>query len=357
MDEKEIFEALGVAPEEPAGEGGNEQGNARPAAQAAEEGKETPDRPPAAAKALKAPQSGASRPQSEGGENAPPASVQAEGAQKGAAAEDAPGEPEDAGGESQGQSREAAPKAAEGGLTEEERRENAAQRRRQEQQAAIDRAVEEALRKEREKAQGEWSDFFNAAKLKNTMTGEPIRTLEEFQAWNQAFQTAQIAKDLEAGKLTREALDKAVADNPSVKRAEEIIRRDEEARRQAEEAAAKARIDGEIAEIHKMDPAVSSVEDLMKMPNAKQFYEYVKRGNSFLDAYYLANREALEQRAAQAARQQAMSAARSKDHLTATGNARGAGAASVPSEEMQLFRLLNPDATEAEIQKYYNRKG
>ena len=342
MDEKEIFEALGFTPDGSLPEDGGEQAGAGPAAQAEE--KETD-----------------ATPQSEGGENEEAASGQ-EDAQEGEAGTGASEGQENAtgtgeGGESQGQSRETPPKAAEGGLTEEERRENAAQRRRQEQQAAIDQAVEEALRKEREKAQGEWSDFFNAAKLKNTMTGEPIRTLEEFRAWNEAFQTAQIAKDLEAGKLTREALDKAVADNPAVKRAEEIIRRDEEARRQTEEAAAKARIDGEIAEIHKMDPAVSSVEDLMKMPNAKQFYEYVKRGNSFLDAYYLANRETLEQRAAQAARQQAMNAARSKDHLTAIGNARGAGAASVPSEEMQLFRLLNPDATEAEIQKYYNKKG
>lgn len=333
MDEKEIFEALGFTPDGSLPEDGGEQTDAGPAAHAAE--KETD-----------------ATSQGEGGEDAQEgeAGTGASGGQENAAGTDE-------GGESQGQSREVTPKAAEGGLTEEERRENAAQRRRQEQQAAIDQAVEEALRKEREKAKVEWSDFFNAAKLKNTMTGEPIRTLEEFRAWNEAFQTAQISKDLEAGKLTREALDRAVADNPAVKRAEEIIRRDEEARRQAEEAAAKARIDGEIAEIHKMDPAVSSVEDLMKMPNAKQFYEYVKRGNSFLDAYYLANREALEQRAAQAARQQAMSAARSKDHLTATGNARGAGAASVPSEEMQLFRLLNPDATEAEIQKYYNKKG
>lgn len=332
MDEKDIFKALGFAqdgslPEDNGGQTGDET-----AAQTAENNV---------------------TPQGEGGEGAETASGQ-EGVQEGATdvgvsggQENTAGTDED--GESQGQSREATPKAAEGGLTEEERRENAAQRRRQEQQAAIDQAVEEALRKEREKAQGEWSDFFNAAKLKNTMTGEPIRTLEEFRAWNEAFQTAQISKDLEAGKLTREALDQAVANNPAVKRAEEIIRREEEARRKSEEAAAKARIDGEIAEIHKMDPAVSSVEDLMKKPNAKQFYEYVKRGSSFLDAYYLANREALEQRAAQAARQQAMSAARSKDHLTATGNARDAGAASVPSEEMQLFRLLNPDATEAEI--------
>lgn len=328
MDEKEIFEALGFAQDGSLPEDKGWQTGDETAAQAEE--KETD-----------------AAPQNEGGENEEAASGQ----------EDAVGT--DEGGESQGQSREAASgaKDAGGGLTEEERRENAAQRRRQEQQAAIDQAVEEALRKEREKAQGEWSDFFSAAKLKNTMTGEPIRTLEEFRAWNEAFQTAQISRDLEAGKLTREALDKAVADNPAVRRAEEIIRRDEEARKRAEEAEARARIDREIAEIHKLDPAVSSVEDLMKTPNAEKFYGYVKRGNSFLDAYYLANRETLEQRAAQAARQQAMSAARSKDHLTATGNARGAGAASVPSEEMQLFRLLNPDATEAEIQKYYNKKG
>lgn len=348
MDEKDIFEALGVAPEETAGGGGNEQGSAVPAAQTAGKENEAP-------------------PQGGGEGKAAAASGQAEGAQEGAPAEDAAGEQEnepgmDAGGESHGQSREApqsgAPsdKASGGVLTEEERRENAAQRRRQEQQEAINRAVETALREERERAKGEWSDFFSAAKLKNTMTGEPIRTLEEFRAWNEAFQTAQISRDLEAGKLTREALDRAVAENPAVKRAEEIIRRDEEARRQAEEAAAREKIAAELAEIHKLDPAVSSMEDLVKMPNAEQFYEYVKRGNSFLDAYYLANREALEQRAAQAARQQAMSAARSKDHLSATGNPRGAGAASVPSEEMQLFRLLNPDATEADIQKYYNKK-
>lgn len=339
MGEKEIFEALGVAPEEPAGESGSEQAGAEPAAQAAEEGNDATT-------------------QSEGGENTNGSSGQEEGATEGADGTDASGDSKEApaAGESQGQNREDPPKAAEGGLTEEERRENAAQRRRQEQQAAINQAVEEALRKEREKAQGEWSDFFDAAKLKNTMTGEPIRTLEEFRAWNQAFQAAQISKDLEAGKLTPEALDRAVANNPAVRRAEEIIRRDEEVRRQAEEAEARKKIEAELAEIHKMDPSVSSVEDLLKMPNAKQFYDYVKRGNSFLDAYYLANREALEQRTAQAARQQAISAARGKEHLSATGNARGAGAASVPAEDMQLFRLLNPDATEADIQKYYNKQ-
>ena len=47
--------------------------------------------------------------------------------------------------------------------------------------------------------------------------------------------------------------------------------------------------------------------------------------------------------------------ARSKDHLQATGNARGAGAVSVPKDEMAMYRLLNPNATEAQIQAHYNK--
>ena len=53
--------------------------------------------------------------------------------------------------------------------------------------------------------------------------------------------------------------------------------------------------------------------------------------------------------------QQALNNARGKDHLRSTGNAQGSGALSVPAEEMAMFRLFNPNATEAEIQKFYNK--
>lgn len=227
----------------------------------------------------------------------------------------------------------------------------AARRRRQETQAAIDRALEA----EREKHRSELDAFFQAAGLKNTITGAPITNMDEFHAWKRAFDTAKLQNDLRDGKLTPEGLEQAISSSPSMRRMKQLLERDEQARRESGMAAAQAKIDAELREIHALDPSIRTAEDLLNMPAAKEFYEYVRRGNTFLDAFYLANRERLTQAAAEAAKQQAMNAARSKDHLHPAGASRGAGASSVPSEELELFRLLNPNATEAEIQSYYNK--
>ena len=240
-------------------------------------------------------------------------------------------------------------------LTEEQRKEFAAQRRRQEQQDAIDQAVNAAIAKEKERAKAEWEEFFKKANLKNTLTQQPITTLEEFNAWSKDFEAAKLRRDLQAGKLTPEALEQMIEKSPIMQKMEEITAREAETKRASEDAAAKAKIDAEIQEIQKLDPSIKETADLLKMPNAKEFYEYVKKGNTFLDAYYLANRKKLEARTAEAAQQQALSAARSKEHLSPTGAAHGAGAASVPADEMELFKLLNPNATDAEIQAYYNK--
>lgn len=241
--------------------------------------------------------------------------------------------------------------------TEQERREQAAQRRRRERQEAIDRAVQDAVKAERDKTAEELKSFFEAAGLKDTMTGKPITSMEEFRAWRQAFNAAKLENELKEGKLTPEGLNQAISENPIVKQAAEAIRASEEAKRQSGMEAAKARAERELAEIRKMDPEakLESVEDLLKMPNAKEFYEYVKRGNSFVDAYKLANFQRLSERTAEAAKQQALNNARSKDHLSGSGASRGSGSESVPAEEMAMFRLMMPDASDDEIRKYYNK--
>ena len=86
-----------------------------------------------------------------------------------------------------------------------------------------------------------------------------------------------------------------------------------------------------------------------------EFSDYVHRGMSLRDAYYLTHRQQLEQRAAEAGRRQALSEVRSKEHLSALGPVRGGGAAAVPPEELRWFRALNPEAKDADIQDYYNR--
>lgn len=239
--------------------------------------------------------------------------------------------------------------------TKEQRAENARRRRQEEQEAAIKAAVEKALAEEREKSKADMAAFFARANLKNTVTGKPITTMEEFDAWRADYDAAKLQKDLKAGKLTPEALRSAVEQTPALQE----LRKQQEQRAAADaeqkRAAAQAQVDREIAEIHKLDPSINSVRDLLSMENAKEFYAAVKRGNSFLDAYRLANFDRLTAARAEAAKRQALNNARGKDHLTGVRTPQGTGAATVPKDEMEAFKLFNPDATEAEITAWYNK--
>ena len=111
----------------------------------------------------------------------------------------------------------------------------------------------------------------------------------------------------------------------------------------------------DLEDIRAMDPNIREPRDLLSMPEAREFSDYVHRGMSLRDAYYLTHRQQLEQRAAEAGRRQALSEVRSKEHLSALGPVRGGGAAAVPPEELRWFRALNPEAKDADIQDYYNR--
>ena len=132
---------------------------------------------------------------------------------------------------------------------------------------------------ERARTKGQMEAFFAKAGMKNTVTGKPITTLEEFDAWQADYEAARLQKDLKAGKLTPEALRSAVEQTPAIqalKKQQEQRAAEDEQRRQAE---AKARVDAELAEIHKLDPAINTVEDLLSMPDAKAFYDLVRKGD------------------------------------------------------------------------------
>ena len=237
-----------------------------------------------------------------------------------------------------------------GEMSLEQRRENAARRRREETQAAIN----QALNQERERNDQAMKEFFAGAGLKNTLTGAPITSMEEYRNWKKEFDQAKLQQELQSGKLTPEGLAQAIAQNPTIKQAEILVNKARMQAETAEREAMQAKIDAEIGQIHQMDPSVNSVEDLLAMPNADHFRQLVKRGNSFLDAYKLANYDQLTQRAAAAARQQAQNLARSKNHLTA-GSQQGAGAATVPTRDLEMFRMFNPQASDSAIQEYYNK--
>ena len=248
--------------------------------------------------------------------------------------------------------------ASQGEMSLEQRRENAARRRRAETQAAINAAVEE----ERRKNEQAMAEFFQSAGLKNPVTGEPIQNMEQYNAWKRDFDRAELERNLKDGKLTQEILNNAIGQNPLVQQAAQLVKKAREQEEQQQRAAMEAQVERELEQIRQWNPNINTVDDLMQMPNAQEFYQLVKRGNSFVDAYRLANYDQITQMAVDAARQQAAAAgrqqaqnlARSKDHLR-SGTQQGAGAATVPRGEMELFRAFNPQASEADIQAYYNR--
>lgn len=242
-----------------------------------------------------------------------------------------------------------------------ERHENAARRRKAEmeaakaeQQAAIDRAVQDALKAERDKQAKNMQSFFSRAGLKNTVTGEPINSMEEFNGWQEAFDRQKLERDLEQGKLTPKGLETAISQHPLMQQAQEIINRNAEENKQQEQDAFRQQVACELEEIGKMAPGIKSLEDILNMDTGEDFRAAVNRGHTYLEAFKLANFDKLTQRNTQAAKQQALNNARSKNHLSST-RAQGEGAISVPREEMRYFREFMPHATEAEIQKYYQK--
>lgn len=235
------------------------------------------------------------------------------------------------------------------------RHENAARRRQQEQQAAINKAVEEALAEERQRNEKQLEDIFTRAGLKNTVTGQPIKTQADFESWERSWHQQQLASQVEAGQLTPEMLDKVIAEHPDVKRAQALIQAQQQLEQQRAEEAAQRRIEADLAKIRALDPEVTTVEQLFAGSYGQQIMELTQKGLDLAQAYYLATREDREKAIAESARQQAALQARGKQHMIPNGNAAGAGAVAVPQAEMQLYRMFMPDASEAEIQAHYNK--
>lgn len=324
--EKDVFEAMGMsAPEEPTQQptGGNEPDTDEPAA---EETHGTPE---------------GGTDGGTGGANAAGANPEEKGAQ----------EPDAEPGGTEGAEDNNDAEGAKKEQTLDERRAHAAARRRAEQQAAVDAA----LKAQSEKMDAEWKAFFESAGLKNTITGEPITTKEQFDEWSKSFKQQKLESDLKAGKLTQESLNEAISENPVVKRAAEIVAAHEREQAAAEQEKMQRAIDEQIKKIHALEPEVNGVEDLLKLPESEEFYARVKSGMSFYDAYLISTRERREKALAEAARAQALTGQRGKDHLTGAAASRGAGGKVVTSEELASFRIFNPTATDEEIRAWIEK--
>ena len=102
------------------------------------------------------------------------------------------------------------------------------------------------------------------------------------------------------------------------------------------------------------DAGVRSFSDIANLPNAQEVLSLWGRGIPLAKAYAAANLDTIAGKKAAAAKQAAINAINGRSHMTATAG--GAGeSVEIPPDKLAEFKRWNPGATDAEIQKFYQR--
>lgn len=219
-------------------------------------------------------------------------------------------------------------------------------------EAERDLAVQKAREEVRAQMKAEFEGTIKALGMVNPYTKQPIVDQAGLDEYRQKFEIEKKSKFAKRAGMNDTEFQQFVEDLPEVKEARAKAEQAEAAQKAVAAERAKAEIDRQIAEIREMDPTIQSIEDLPKMENYKQFYDLVKRGNTFTDAFKLVNFDRLTSRATGQAKQAALNQVNSKSHLDRT-TTRGAGAVTVPADVIAEYKALNPSATNAEIQAHW----
>ena len=238
-----------------------------------------------------------------------------------------------------------------------ERAEQARLRREREQKAAIDAAV----LAERQKNEAAMKAMFEAAGMVDRYhDNKPITTMEEFDAFQAARQADRLNRELQSGKLTPESFQAAVDNTPAVREAKAIVERvkAEEDAREAERQKAEfdRQVEREFEEIRKINPKISSLDDILGMSTANEFTRLVRdNGMSFLDAFKLANMDDILKAQTAAAAEGAARSQQSKAHLRSI-NPGGQVSVDVPPDVVANYRMFDPNITLEEIQRDYGKR-
>lgn len=236
-----------------------------------------------------------------------------------------------------------------------EERHRQAQLRRQREEAARQAALQES----RDKI---YAEIF--AGQVNPFTGKPITSEADYKAWlmeknrrDNQQQRRQIEQKLSDAGLPADALRQIISQevehHPVVQQARQAtmqaaLQSARAVRQRAQEAIGKS-----LAAIAAEFPEIKSLEDIAKMPTAGRFNALVQKGIGIEDAFFLANRQELDQRRRAASRQAAINAAQGKRHLSAGVSGESADVVDVPADMAESYREMMPGATDAEIRKAY----
>lgn len=197
-------------------------------------------------------------------------------------------------------------------------------------------------------------------KLRGGNGTSDIVSLEDLEALAAATAQQKLERELGQGKLSRDSLEQAILNTPGVKEALDAAKASKASAAAAEQAANQSRYQADmavqLAEIRKIDPGIKSIDDVIRMETGPKFAEYVRRGVSPVEAYKLANHDAIVQRARSAGVQAQRNAAAGKAHMKPAA-AGGKTGVEITEAMRARYRAFIPDITDEQIARQEATKG
>lgn len=234
--------------------------------------------------------------------------------------------------------------------TDDDNRRYAAARRQAERQR--DRAIAD----ERARSERYINQTISELGLIDPYTNRPITTKEEYDAYRKSASQDVKTSFMQRNNLTEADYNKIVNELPEVVEARRARAEAEAVMKSAKSAEAKVKIDEQLKEITQLDKSIQSIDDLIAMDTYPKFYELVKKGNSFPDAYRLANYDKLIQQAAAAEKQRTLNSQSGKAHLTPHQQNQGQALPVVSGEVAEMYRFLDPTMTDEDIARDYAKR-
>lgn len=195
----------------------------------------------------------------------------------------------------------------------------------------------------------------------NPYTGAVINNREDYEAYRNAYAqsqqnaaTANLYGRIQNGTATADefnafiqsAVQRALINSPDLQRARAAADRAEQAERQAREDAGRSRLQADIDALNKEYPScnIKTIADI-KDP---AMVDYIRKGLTVSDAYYLTHRQEIAKSQQAAAKQAVINQTAGKAHLKTTAGT-AAEDSGVTEEMIAEFKPFFPNATRKEL--------
>lgn len=187
--------------------------------------------------------------------------------------------------------------------------------------------------------------------LVNPETNQPIRGARDYFEALAAQERMNAREQLQQANVDPSLIDKMIQNSP-------VIRQAEAATAELNNIRARQMMEEDFKEVLKMDPTLSSQDDIIKADNYQNVVNYVQEhpGIRFSDAYKIVNFDRLASSRTEAAKQAAINQVKGKNHLV-TGAALNVndGMEEIPADVVEMYKETFPGKTMSELKSLYNK--